>query len=84
MTMEFKSQIQASGFKARIHRTVNELIAFANARDETHYFGIEDNGKGAGNYQMTSWDGDFEHMGENRCSSHGFMKSSSQTWIPSG
>lgn len=45
---EFKSWIKTSGMKARIALAVDELIAFANSRGGTVYFGVEDNGEVTG------------------------------------
>ena len=43
-TVEFKSWKKASGMKERISLAVDELIAFANTKGGTLYFGVEDNG----------------------------------------
>lgn len=53
--IEFKSWIKASGMKERISLAVDELIAFANCKGGTVYFGVEDNGKVTGctgNYDL--------------------------------
>lgn len=53
--IEFKSWIKASGMKERISLAVDELIAFANCKGGTVYFGVEDNGEVtgcAGNYDL--------------------------------
>ena len=47
-TVEFKSWIKASGKKERINLAVDELVAFANTRGGTVYFGVEDDGKVTG------------------------------------
>ena len=47
-TVEFKSWIKASGTKERINLAVDELVAFANTRGGTVYFGVEDDGKVTG------------------------------------
>lgn len=43
-TVEFKSWKKASNMKERIKLAVDELVAFANAKGGTVYFGVEDNG----------------------------------------
>lgn len=43
-TVEFKSWVKTSGMKERIKLAVDELIAFANAKGGTVYFGVEDDG----------------------------------------
>lgn len=45
---EFKSWIKVSNMKARIALAVDELIAFANSKGGTVYFGVEDNGEVTG------------------------------------
>ena len=45
LTVEFKSWIKAKTMKERIALAVDELVAFANAKGGTLYFGIEDNGE---------------------------------------
>ena len=47
-TVEFKSWVKASGHNERVRLAVNELIAFANAKGGTVYFGIEDSGQVTG------------------------------------
>jgi ATP-dependent DNA helicase RecG len=47
-TVEFKSWIKAKDMRERINLAVDELIAFANAKGGTVYFGIEDNGEVTG------------------------------------
>ena len=47
-TVEFKSWVKASGHNERVRLVVNELIAFANAKGGTVYFGIEDSGQVTG------------------------------------
>ena len=42
---EFKSWIKTSSMKERIALAVDELIAFANNKGGTVYFGVEDNGE---------------------------------------
>lgn len=52
---EFKSWVRAYSMKERIALAVDELIAFANSRGGTVYFGVEDNGKVTGctgNYDL--------------------------------
>lgn len=44
-TVEFKSWVKAANMKERINLAVDELIAFANAKGGTVYFGIENNGE---------------------------------------
>lgn len=51
---EFKSWNKASGMKERIGLAVDELIAFANSRGGTVYFGVEDDG------EVTGCDGSFD------------------------
>ena len=46
--VEFKSWIKAKNLKERINLAVDELIAFANTKGGTVYFGIEDNGEVTG------------------------------------
>lgn len=43
-TVEFKSWKKASNMKERIKLAVDELVAFANAKGGTVYFGVEDDG----------------------------------------
>ena len=43
-TVEFKSWKKASGMKERVKLAVDELIAFANAKGGTLFFGVEDDG----------------------------------------
>ncbi len=43
-TVEFKSWIKASGMKERVKLAVDELIAFANTKGGTLFFGVEDDG----------------------------------------
>lgn len=53
--IEFKSWIKASGMKERISLAVDELIAFANCKGGTVYFGVEDNSEVTGctgNYDL--------------------------------
>lgn len=45
---EFKSWIKVSNMKTRIALAVDELIAFANSKGGTVYFGVEDNGEVTG------------------------------------
>ena len=45
---EFKSWVKASSMKERIALAVDELIAFANSKGGTVYFGVEDNGEVTG------------------------------------
>lgn len=47
-TVEFKSWVKTSGRNARVRLAVDELIAFANAKGGTVYFGIEDSGQVTG------------------------------------
>ena len=42
---EFKSWVKASSMKERVALAVDELIAFANSKGGTVYFGVEDNGE---------------------------------------
>lgn len=42
---EFKSWNKVSDMKKRINLAVDELIAFANNKGGTLYFGVEDNGE---------------------------------------
>ena len=52
---EFKSWIKTSSMKERIALAVDELIAFANNKGGTVYFGVEDNGEVTGctgNYDL--------------------------------
>ena len=52
---EFKSWVKASSMKERIALAVDELIAFANSKGGTVYFGVEDNGEVTGctgNYDL--------------------------------
>jgi ATP-dependent DNA helicase RecG len=51
---EFKSWNRASGMKERIGLAVDELIAFANSKGGTVYFGVEDDG------EVTGCDGNFD------------------------
>ena len=46
--IEFKSWIKASNMRERISLAVDELIAFANCKGGTVYFGVEDNGEVTG------------------------------------
>ena len=46
--MEFKSWEKGVGHERRISLAVDELIAFANTKGGTLYFGVEDNGTVAG------------------------------------
>lgn len=48
LTVEFKSWVKAKNIKERIALAVDELIAFANAKGGTVYFGIEDSGEVTG------------------------------------
>lgn len=53
--IEFKSWRKAAGMKERISLAVDELIAFANSRGGTVYFGVEDSGEVTGctgNYDL--------------------------------
>ena len=43
-TVEFKSWKKASGMKERVNLAVDELIAFANTKGGTLFFGVEDDG----------------------------------------
>lgn len=45
VTVEFKSWIKSKSMRERINLAVTELIAFANNKGGTVYFGIEDNGE---------------------------------------
>lgn len=45
---EFKSWIKANNMRERISLAVDELIAFANCKGGTVYFGVEDNGEVTG------------------------------------
>ena len=45
---EFKSWVKASSMKERVALAVDELIAFANSKGGTVYFGVEDNGEVTG------------------------------------
>lgn len=47
-TVEFKSWVKASNRTERVRLAVDELIAFANAKGGTVYFGIEDSGQVTG------------------------------------
>lgn len=52
---EFKSWIKVSNMRERIALSVDELIAFANAKGGTVYLGVEDNGEVTGctgNYDL--------------------------------
>jgi ATP-dependent DNA helicase RecG len=51
---EFKSWCKVSGMKERIGLAVDELIAFANSKGGTVYFGVEDDG------EVTGCDGRFD------------------------
>jgi ATP-dependent DNA helicase RecG len=51
---EFKSWLKPSGMKERIGLAVDELIAFANSKGGTVYFGVEDDG------EVTGCDGSFD------------------------
>lgn len=54
---EFKSWNKVSDMKKRINLAVDELIAFANNKGGTLYFGVEDNGEVTGcdgNYDLQS------------------------------
>lgn len=42
-TVEFKSWVKARNMKEIISLAVDELIAFANSKGGTVYFGVEDN-----------------------------------------
>lgn len=53
-TVEFKSWIKADSMKERINLAVPELIAFANSKGGTVYFGVEDNG------DVTGWFGKYD------------------------
>lgn len=44
-TVEFKSWVKAANMRERINLAADELIAFANAKGGTVYFGIENNGE---------------------------------------
>lgn len=44
VTTEFKSWVKVSGMKERINLAVKELVAFANTKGGTLYYGIEDDG----------------------------------------
>lgn len=46
--IEFKSWIKTSSMKERISLAVDELIAFANCKGGTVYFGVEDDGEVTG------------------------------------
>lgn len=48
ITVEFKSWMKAKNMRERINLAVDELIAFANTRGGTVYFGIEDTGEVTG------------------------------------
>ena len=48
LTVEFKSWVKSKNIKERIALAVDELIAFANAKGGTVYFGIEDSGQVTG------------------------------------
>lgn len=52
--IEFKSWVRASGMKERIKLAIDELIAFANYRGGTVYFGVEDSG------EVTGCTGDYD------------------------
>ena len=43
-TVEFKSWIHAGDARKRTQLAVKELVAFANARGGTLFFGVEDDG----------------------------------------
>lgn len=47
-TVEFKSWVKAKNHGERVRLAVDELIAFANAKGGTVYFGIEDDGQVTG------------------------------------
>lgn len=51
---EFKSWNKVSNMKKRINLAVDELIAFANNKGGTLYFGVEDNG------EVTGCDGNYD------------------------
>ena len=51
---EFKSWNKVSDMKKRINLAVDELIAFANNKGGTLYFGVEDNG------EVTGCDGNYD------------------------
>ena len=51
---EFKSWNKVSDMKKRINLAVDELIAFANNKGSTLYFGVEDNG------EVTGCDGNYD------------------------
>ncbi len=42
ITVEFKSWIKAKNMKDRLALAVDELVAFANTKGGTVYFGVED------------------------------------------
>lgn len=50
-TVEFKSWKKVSNMKERIKLAVDELVAFANAKGGTVYFGVEDDGMVTGCYK---------------------------------
>lgn len=52
--IEFKSWVKTSSMKERIKLAIDELIAFANYRGGTVYFGVEDNG------EVTGCTGDYD------------------------
>lgn len=45
LTVEFKSWIKASSMRERISLAVDELVAFANTKGGTVFFGVEDSGE---------------------------------------
>ncbi len=54
-TIEFKSWEKAKSMKERVNLAVDELLAFANSRGGTVYFGVEDDGEVtgcSGNYDL--------------------------------
>lgn len=54
INIEFKSWNKVSDMKKRINLAVDELIAFANNKGGTLYFGVEDNG------EVTGCDGNYD------------------------
>lgn len=54
ISTEFKSWNKVSDMKKRINLAVDELIAFANNKGGTLYFGVEDNG------EVTGCDGNYD------------------------
>lgn len=54
-TVEFKSWKKAKSMKERVNLAVDELLAFANSKGGTVYFGVEDDGEVtgcSGNYDL--------------------------------